>query len=55
MARVLGVMSRTEVARLRLLAVFSSQRVPLGVWDTQGLDDAGQELLFDWCRALLTA
>jgi hypothetical protein len=41
------------VARLRLLAVFSSQRVPIGLWDTVGLDDGGRHLLTDWCRALL--
>jgi hypothetical protein len=54
-ARSIGVMSRTEGSRLRLLAVFSSQRVPLGIWDTQGLDDARRQLLSDWCRALLAA
>jgi hypothetical protein len=54
-SRAIAVMSRTEAAMLRLLAVFSSQRVPLGIWDTQGLDDARRQLLSDWCQALLAA
>jgi hypothetical protein len=52
-SRAIGVMSRTEAAKLRLLAVFSSQRVPVGIWDTQGLDDARRRMLADWCQALL--
>jgi hypothetical protein len=54
-SRAIAVMSRTEAAKLRLLAVFSSQRVPVGIWDTQGLDDARRQLLLDWCMALLAA
>jgi hypothetical protein len=54
-ARSIGVMSRTEAARLRLLAVFSWQRVPFGLRDAQGLDPAGEALLVDWCRALIAA
>jgi hypothetical protein len=42
-------------ARLRLLAVFSSQCVPIGICDIQGLDGARRELLSDWRRALLAA
>lgn len=52
--RAIGPMSRTEVARLRLLAVLAEERVPFGVWDTVGIDDDGRRpLLTDWCRALL--
>lgn len=54
-SRAIGPMSRTEASRLRLLAVFSSERVPFGIWDTVGLDDGGRRLLADWCRALLVA
>ena len=42
-------------ARLRLPAVFSAQRVPIGICGTQGLDDARREPLSDWRRALLAA
>jgi hypothetical protein len=52
-SRSLGKMSSTEVARLRLLAVFSSHRVPFGLRDTVGLDRDGRQLLTDWFRALL--
>lgn len=52
-SRAIDRMSRTEVSRLRLLAIFSTQRVPFGHWDTVGLDDDGRQLLTDWCRALL--
>lgn len=49
-----GVMSGTEQARLRLLAVFATARVPLRALDVTGLDAAGQRLLADWCTALQT-
>jgi hypothetical protein len=54
----LGEMSRTEVSRLRLLATFASsspRRVPFLVADLTGFDDEGQQLIADWCRALLAA
>ena len=52
--RAIGPMSRTEVSRLRLLAVLAGERVPFGLWDTVGIDDDGRRpLLTDWCRALL--
>jgi hypothetical protein len=56
MAEAIGVMSRTEVSRLRLLATFASsspRRVPFLVADLAGFDEEGQQLIRDWCRALL--
>lgn len=56
----IGVMSRTEVSRLRLLAFFApveagalSRR--LTVCDLGGFDDAGRRLLHDWTLAVLAA
>lgn len=52
----IGVMSRTEASRLRLLATFASsspRRVPFLVADLTGFDEEGQELIRDWCRAVL--
>jgi hypothetical protein len=54
-AHSIGVMSRTEVSRLRLLAFFASDGARLRAHDMTGLDAAGQELLADWCRAVLAA
>jgi hypothetical protein len=51
-ARAVGVMSGGEVARLRLLAAFSTCQVPLSVADLRPLDDAGQALLADWCQVV---
>ena len=54
--RALGVLSRTEVARLRLLAVFSSYtRTPFSVSDLYGFDEQGQAYIADWCRAVQAA
>lgn len=56
MAQAIGVMSRTEVSRLRLLATFASsspRRVPFMVADLSGFDHEGQELIRDWCTAVL--
>lgn len=45
-------MSRTEIARLRLLATFSDHdRVQLRVGDLWGFDDAGHAYLADWWTA----
>lgn len=51
----LGVMSRTEVSRLRLLATFASGRVSLSVSDLGGFDAEGQDLIADWTRAVRAA
>lgn len=48
-------MSRTEVTRLRLLAFFAGDRIALRAGDLYGLDDSGQSLLADWCRAVLAS
>lgn len=58
MAQAIGVMSRTEASRLRLLATFAAsapewRRVPFMVADLSGFDEEGQELIRDWCRAIL--
>jgi hypothetical protein len=54
-APAIGPMSRTEVTRLRLLAFFAGDRIALRAGDLYGLDDSGQSLLADWCRAVLAA
>lgn len=54
-ARAIGVMSRTEVSRLRLLAFFATERVQLRVSDLAGFDSEGERLLLDWSRAVLAA
>lgn len=55
-SRALAVMSRTEVARLRLLAIFAATaRSPLSVRDLGGLDEQGQALVRDWCAAVQAA
>ena len=46
------VMSSGEQARLRLLAMFATDRVPVTVSDLACLDDDGTRLLTDWCRAV---
>lgn len=48
-------MSSGEVARLRLLAVFGTTRVPVMIRDFAPLDDAGRRLLADWLRAVYAA
>lgn len=48
-------MSSGEVARLRLLAMFSTVRVPVRVSDFAPLDNNGQRLLADWMRAVAIA
>jgi hypothetical protein len=50
--RELGRMSRTERTRLRLLAFFAAERVPISANDLNGLDADGQRLLADWCTAI---
>lgn len=58
-AESIGVMSRTEVSRLRLLAFFVPPAFPggrrLSVSDLSGFDDEGRLLLHDWTLALLKA
>lgn len=54
-AKAIGVMSRTEVSRLRLLAFFSTERVQLRADDLAGFDAEGERLLRDWSRAVLAA
>jgi hypothetical protein len=54
-ATAVGQMSGSERTRLRLLAAFSSTRVPLRVADFGSLDDAGRRLLADWCQAAQAA
>jgi hypothetical protein len=46
------VMSSGEVAALRLLATFATQRTPFRVGDLSSLDDEGQRLLADWSTAV---
>src|SRR5215210_1098017 len=48
----LGVMSRTEVSRLRLLATLGTERVEFGAYDLDGFDADGLRLIRDWCRIL---
>jgi hypothetical protein len=49
----LGVMSRTEVVRLRLLAAFSDdQPVTFAVGMLHGFDPAGDQLVADWMTAV---
>ena len=51
-AAALAVMSRTEAARLRLLATLGFERVEFGVADLDGFDASGLRLIRDWCRVL---
>lgn len=51
-ANSIGVMSRTEVARLRLLATLAPERVRFSVIDLSGFDPAGDRLIADWCRVI---
>ena len=49
-------LSRTEKARLRLLACFAAgERIEFSVDDTRGLDYEGTVLLRDWCLAMYHA
>ncbi len=48
----LGVMSRNEVSRLRLLATLGTERVEFAVCDLDGFDADGLRLIRDWCRIL---
>lgn len=47
-----GRMSGTERTRLRLLAFFSVDGVPISASDLLGLDASGQQLAADWCAAI---
>ncbi|GAB7192799.1 hypothetical protein NUM3379_35080 [Kineococcus sp. NUM-3379] len=49
----IGTMSGSERGRLRLLAAFSTVRVPFRVLDFRSFDDNGQQLLDDWCRIVM--
>ncbi len=52
-AEALGVMSRTEVARIRLVATFSDQEpVAFNVPMLDGFDPAGDALVRDWMTAV---
>jgi hypothetical protein len=51
-ASAVGVMSGSERTRLRLLATFSTVRVPLRASDVTSFDAAGQARLADWCEAV---
>jgi hypothetical protein len=51
-ASAVAVMSGSERTRLRLLATFSTLRVPLRASDLTWFDQAGQALLADWCEAV---
>lgn len=51
-AEAIGVMSGSERTRLRLLATFSTQRIPLRVGDFRSFDASGDALLGDWCAAV---
>jgi hypothetical protein len=48
----LNVMSRTEAARLRLLATLGTERVKFASYDLDGFDADGRRLVKDWCRVL---
>jgi hypothetical protein len=50
--KAFGVLSSGEKARLRLLAMFAGDRVPVTVCDLRSLDDGGLALLADWCQAV---
>ena len=51
--KALGVMSRTEITRLRLLAAFSDDKpVTLAVGMLYGFDPAGDALIRDWMTAI---
>lgn len=45
------VMSSGEVASLRLLAAFASERIPFKVSDLRSMDEEGLHLLADWALA----
>ena len=51
-AAAIGVMSRTEVSRLRMFAFWSGERIGLERYDFVGLDGPGQRLVDDWTAAL---
>ena len=51
-AHAIGVMSRTEQVRLRLLATLGPSGVRFTVDDLWGFDPAGHALIADWCRAV---
>jgi hypothetical protein len=51
-AQAIAVMSSTEQTRLRLLATWSTLRVPIRVGDFRQLDSHGAALLADWCTAV---
>lgn len=51
-AQAISVMSSSEQTRLRLLATWSTTRVPLRVRDFRSLDSHGAALLGDWCTAV---
>jgi hypothetical protein len=47
-----AVMSRTEVSRLRLLAILGTERVEFAAYDLDGFDADGLRLIRDWCQIL---
>jgi len=51
-AQVIAVMSSSEQTRLRLLATWSTIRVPIRVGDFRSFDSHGAALLGDWCTAV---
>lgn len=51
----IGAMSAPERARMRMLATFSAERVPISVLDFQSLDEEGRALLTDWTVAVRAA
>ena len=52
--KAFGVLSSGEKARLRMLALFGTNRVSVTVCDFSCLDDDGRGLLADWCQAVQT-
>ena len=51
-AQAIAVMSSSEQARLRLLAAWSTIRVPIRVGDFRSFDSHGAALLGDWCTTV---
>jgi hypothetical protein len=51
-AQAIAVMSSSEQTRLRLLATWSTVRVPIRVGDFRSFDPHGAALLGDWCMAV---
>jgi hypothetical protein len=49
------VMATGEMAIVRPLSLFGSERTPLRMSDLRSLDAEGARLLGDWCRAVQAA